>query len=333
MNQEHDIMENKPGSILLRGFVRMCRNWRCLTWTFFLNFLLAALATVPYFAQTSALMDHSLASAGIAGRLDLGKYVEVVRHLGERPSGIWNGAMTLDLTFALLLFVFTPAILSIYLGDEVASLGNMFRVGLRFFWRMVRLTLLFALIAGITLGILSAVRGAMLHKLDDIYVERAFFLWALATGVVVSAVAVFFRVWFDLAELLVVERGTYRIGRLEDRAVRRTLGPAWRLLRGGFLRVYLSFVIVGALGVAGFLLALLLWHAAPPGSTFLAFIFGQLGLFLLLAARFWQRGLEVAWFEIAGPAVTPVAVLIVEPEAPPVVLSPVSDGPTDALPA
>jgi hypothetical protein len=317
MNHEDHIMESKPGSILIGGFVVMCRNWRCLTWAFFLNLLLAAVATVPDIAQLSALLNHSLAAHSLSGRLDLAAYGELFGHLSERPSGIWNSAMSLDFLFAFVLFIFTPAVLSIYLGDEVASLGNLFRIGLRFFWRMVRITLLFALIAGITLGILAACRAGLLNKLDDIYVERGWWAWAVITGLIVAAVAVFFRIWFDLAELITVERGTYRIGRIEDRAVRRTLGPAFRLFRAGFLRLYFSFILVGALGLAGFVLALLLWHALPPGSTFLAFIFAQIGLFLLLAARFWQRGLEVAWFDVAGAAVTPQVAPITTPVIPP----------------
>jgi len=329
MNHENHVVGTKPGSILTGGFVLMCRNWRCLTWTFFINLVLAAIATLPYVAQLSALLDHSLAAKSFTGRLDLGAYIEMVGHLGERPSGLWNSALSLDILFAVVLFVFTPAILSIFLGDEVASLGNMFRVGLRFFWRMVRITLLFALIAGITLAVLGAVRTGLLNKLDDIYVERAWFTWALITALIVGAVAVFFRLWFDLAELLTVERGTYRIGRIEDRAVRRTLGPALKLFRIGFLRLYLSFIFVGALGAAGLLLALMLWHALPPGSTFLAFVFAQIGLFLLLASRFWQRGLEVAWFDYAGAVVTPQVAPIVAPEIPPSY----PEAPSDPLPA
>jgi hypothetical protein len=329
MNHEDHIMESKPGSILFGGFVLMCRNWRCLTWAFFLNLLLAAIATVPDIAQLSALLNHSLAAHSLAGRLDLGAYAELVGHLNERPSGIWNSAISLDFLFAFVLFVFTPAILSIYLGDEVASLGNMFRVGLRFFWRMVRITLFFALIAGVTLGILGALRGGLLNKIDDIYVERGYFAWALGTGLIVGAIAVFFRVWFDLAELLVVERGTYHIGRIEDRAVRRTLGPAFKLFRAGFLRLYLSFIFVGALGFAGLALAVLLWHAVPAKANFLAFVFAQVGLFVLLAARFWQRGLEVAWFEYAGAVVTPVVAPITLPEIPPTL----PEAPSEPLPA
>jgi len=328
MNHEDHIMETKPG-ILSGGFTLMCRNWRCLTWAFFLNLLLAAIATVPYIAQLSDLLNHSRAAHNLAGRLDLGAYAELVGHLGERPSGIWNSAMSLDFLFAIVLFIFTPAILSIYLDDEVASLGNMFRIGLRFFWRMVRIALLFALIGGITIGILGALRGGLLTKLDDIYVERGYFAWSLLTGLVVGAIAVFFRLWFDLAELLVVERGTYHIGRIEDRAVRRTLGPAFRLFRAGFLRLYFSFIFVGALGVAGLALALVLWHAMPARANLLAFIFAQIGLFLLLTARFWQRGIEVAWFEFAGAAVTPVVAPITSPEIPPTL----PEAPSEPLPA
>jgi hypothetical protein len=308
--------DSQSGSILVRGLGRVCRNWRCLTWTFALNLLLGAIATIPYWVQTSNLMDHSLASSGISGRLNLGMILEEMRILTEHPTGSWNGAFALDVIFALVVFIITPGVLSIYLGDEIDSFGNMLRTGLRYFWRFVRLTLFLAIIAGIPLVILGILRNLLLNKLDEIYVEREFFIWSLITGLIVAAVFVFFRLWFDLAEVIVVDRGTYRLGREEDRRVRYALGPSWRVLRAGFWRLYLSFIFVGFLGYAGLLFMLALWHMLPPGSIFLAFILAQAGLFLLMAARFWQRGIEVAWFDEVGALVTPIPV----PIAPPVVV-------------
>jgi hypothetical protein len=308
--------DSQNGSILVRGLGRVCRNWRCLTWTFSLNLLLGALATIGYWVQTSTLMDHSLASRGISGRIDLAMILEEMRILTEHPTGAWNSAFAMDVIFAIVVFILTPGIISIYLGDEIDSFGNMLRTGLRYFWRFVRLSLFLALIAGIPLVILGILRGVLLNKLDNYYVEREFFIWALITGLIIAALAVFFRLWFDLAEILVVERGTYRLGRQEDRRVRYALGPSWRVLRAGFWKLYLAFIFVGFLGYAGLLFTLALWHMLPPGNIFLAFILAQLGLFFLMAARFWQRGIEVAWFDETGVLVTPIPV----PIAPPVIV-------------
>lgn len=307
------------------GFGLMCRNWRCLTWAYFFNLLLAGIATLPLFGQTGPLMDHSLQARHISGLLDLGSLGGAVALMGERPSGMINGTLALDIVFVLVLFLFTPAVLSIYLGDELASLGNMFRVGLRYLWRMVRLGLVFLVIGGIPLGILSGIRAAMLTRLDARYVERDFFLWELATGLVVLFVAIIVRLWFDLAQVVLVERGTYRIGRVESRSAWRAIGPAWRLLRVSFWKLFLSFALIDVLGWGALLLALFAWHAAPPESTLAAFLLGQVGVFLLLTARFWQRGLEVDWFAANAALVVPPVTPLVAPEIHPYVADPVSE--------
>lgn len=300
---------------LTGGFSLMCRNWRCLTWTYFFNLLFAAIAAVPLAGQASAMLNHSMAAQAIAGRLDVGMLGELSMHMGERPSGIFAVSFVLDMLFVLMLFLFTPAIISMYFGDELVSPGNMFRIGFRFFWRMVRIFLWFALIGGVSVGLLFALRGALLKRLDNIYVERQFFFWSVGTLMVVVLVTVFFRLWFDMAQVVLVERGTYRMGRVESRSAWRSLGAAWRLMRAGFWRLYFSWIVIRILCGVAFLLCLALWRAAPPHSTLLAFVLGQLALFSMLASRFWQRGLEVQWCENYGDAVTPRVAPLTPPNA------------------
>ncbi len=322
-------MTNREQShgVLTGGFLLVCRNWRCLTWTYFFNLLLAAVATLPLLGQTSALLNHSLAARGIAGKLDLGTLGGAISLMNERPTGLINSTLALDVAFVALLFLFTPAVISIYLGDDLASLGNLFRVGLRYLWRMVRLGLVFLIVGGIPLGILAAIRGALLAKLDNVYVERDYFLWSLGTELVILFFAIIIRLWFDLSQVVMVERGTYRIGRVESRSAWRSIGPAWRLLWAGFGRLFFSFVLIDLLGVAALLLAVFVWHASSSRAVHLAFLLGQLGLFFLLAARFWQRGVEVQWFGIHGAAITPVVSPLVEPEVPAFVDVPISADP------
>jgi hypothetical protein len=311
-----EIVTTKPGSPLVTGLRLVFSNWRCLTWTYALGLLLGLLATLPVFAQYSSLLDHSLEAARIAGKFDVADYQNAGSLLSERTNGAMTGSIALDVLFALVFFIFTPAILSIYLGDELASLGTMFRTGLRFFWRMVRLTLIFAILAGIIIGILSAVRGGLLSRLDAKgVIERPLFFWSLGTGLFIACVGFFFRLWLDVAQVVVVERGTYRIGRVENRSAWKALGPAWRLMLQGFYPLYFSFVLIGVLSWIGFLAPVALWHAGPSRATHWAFLCGQIALFLLLAGRFWQRGVVAAWFNKYAAAITPVVI----PMKPPVV--------------
>ena len=81
-------------------------------------------------------------------------------------------------------------------------------------------------------------------------------------------------------------------------------------------------MLIGILSWICFLALAALWHAGPAGATHWAFLCGQIGLFLLLAGRFWQRGLVVAWFSKYAAAITPVVI----PMKPPAVDHPVADG-------
>ena len=306
-------------NILASGFSLVCRHWRCLAWAYFFNLLFAALGTIPLMGQLSMLLNHSFYAQRIGGLLDLGAFAEAARFLGERSSGVVTAGLTSGLLFVFVFFLFTPAILSIYLGDELASAGNMFRTGFRFFWRMVRIAILFLLMGILVLGILFAARSALLAKLDATYVERDYFVWAALTLIVIGMIGFFIRLWFDLAQLVVVESGVYRIGRIEDRAVRHAFGPAWRLLRAGFWKLYLSCLLTVIAGRVALVLALLVWRASSPSATLLAFILGQVGAFLLLASRLWQRGVEVEWLgrhkALAVPPVTPLIAPDVRPPA------------------
>ncbi len=301
-----------------RGFffrglgIAVC-NWRCLVWMWVINLVLAGLATVAFSAQAHTLLDHSLASQPVVHTLNLSYIAEFAAQSQKEMAIATPGALALDFMFFVIMFVAWPGVIAINLGDEIASFGNMVRTGLRFFWRFVRFGIVAALIAGAVMGLLHMLRVALLKPIDAAG-ATTFYLWFSGATLVLSyAVLAFFRVWFDLCEVIIVERGGYRLGRMEDRRVVRTLGTGWRLLFRGFWRVYLSFLLIGALGWAVLLFFIMLWHALPPFAPWRAFFLSEIGLFFLLGARFWQRGMEVAWFEKEGSMLTAEAVDLVGP--------------------
>jgi hypothetical protein len=157
-----------------------------------------------------------------------------------------------------------------------------------------------ALVSAPTLGILFALRSILLKHADKIYVERSFFFISMGTFLVVVLVAVFLRLWFDIAEATVI-----RLGMEGDRRVRRSILPAFRLLRKRCCYNYASYFLVGALGWLGASFFLWLWTiAVPPRMVVLAWLVGQLGIVSLLKARIWQRGLVTA-IAFSAPASQP----------------------------
>jgi hypothetical protein len=70
-----------------------------------------------------------------------------------------------------------------------------------------------------------------------------------------------------------------------------------------FFRIFGSFVLVGIVGVCGLVLCLFLWKLLPAHQVWIAALLAQVGLFLLLVSRFWQRGLEAALVLAADPPI------------------------------
>jgi hypothetical protein len=104
-----------------------------------------------------------------------------------------------------------------------------------------------------------------------------------------------------------------------ERRVRQALQPALRLLGRYFFRIVGSFFLSGLAGVGSLALCLLLWKQfVPAHQVWLACLLAQLGLFLLLASRFWQRGIEATLVLTADPPIVAVEEIaaMVEEEMP-----------------
>ena len=198
----------------------------------------------------------------------------------------------------MLLFVFFAGSVFIFVSAEPPRLSVILRGGVAYFWRFVRAAILAGGISAVILGILGAIRAAGLARADALYVERQMFLFTTISGFVVLLVALLLRLWWDLVEAYVVRNAMDGEGR-----VHQALVPAFRLLFRHFFRIFGSFLLVGICGVCGFALCLFLWRLLPAHQVWVAALLAQIGLFLLLASRFWQRGLEAALILAADPPI------------------------------
>jgi len=95
-----------------------------------------------------------------------------------------------------------------------------------YFWRFFRLALFAAVFAGLILGPVGWLRTLYLKHANEKYVEAAYDFRFALTLIVLLLIAVALRLWFDVAEVYVVQMAD------GDRRVRRSLGPSLRLCRG-----------------------------------------------------------------------------------------------------
>lgn len=175
-------------------------------------------------------------------------------------------------------------------------LSVLLRGGVAYFWRFVRAALLAGGSAAIIVSVLLAIRAGLLARADAVYVGRRMFLFSSISLFVILLVALLLRLWWDLVEVYVVRNAMDG-----ERRVHLALLPALRLLFRHFFRAFGSFLLTGLAGVTALALCLALWKALPAHQVWMAALLVQLGLFLLLASRFWQRGLAAAFVMSVDP--------------------------------
>jgi hypothetical protein len=293
-------MKRPLPNLLAQGFRLCLRNWPCVLWAYAVNLVFALVAAVPFATGLASYLDHSLAAQKIAGTIDfsdLGELAIRVRDTSFFPMAI-HTAGWVNLLQLMLLFVFFAGSVFIFVSAEPPRLSVILRGGVAYFWRFVRAAILAGGISAVILGILGTIRAAGLARADAVYVERQMFLFSAISGTLVLLFALLLRLWWDLVEVYIVRNAMDGEGR-----VHQALLPAFRMLFRHFFRIFGSFLLAGIAGVCGLALCLFLWKLLPAHKVWIAALLAQLGLFLLLASRFWQRGLEAALVLAADPPI------------------------------
>jgi hypothetical protein len=290
---------NRPlPSLLVQGFRLTLRSWPFVVWAYAVNLVFGLLAGIPFATGLAPYLDHSLAAQKIAGTIDLSYLGELEIHLRATnffPIAI-RTAGYLNLLQLFVLFVLFAGTMFVYVSAEPPQLSVLLRGGVAYFWRFVRAAIMAGGIAVLILGLLVEIRAAVLDRLSATLFDRQMFVYWAISGAVVVVTALLLRLWWDLVEVYVVRNAMD--GEVQ---VRQALLPAFRLLARHFFRAAGCFLLVGGAGLTAFACCLYLWKALPAHQVWMACLLAQLGLFLLLASRFWQRGIEAALVMSADP--------------------------------
>jgi hypothetical protein len=285
-------------NIFLHGLSLTLRRLPALLWTYLFNLALAFLFSISLNLQLSALLNHSLAAQRLFSGFDIATLGETFLHLHEGPvgdAGAVFGHASIPL-YLLVYFLLVPGTLFCYQADVPARLSTLLKQGLLYFWRFVRITILTLLVSALILGPLSFLQGKWADHVDEHIVGRRGFLATLAGIIVLFLVASILRLYFDLVEVYTVQLGQHLLSNGKpDRRVRRALAPAWRTLRANFSHVWPAFLFLTLVGFAAVILtARISMHMLAQPRVWPMFLLAQLGLFLMLLTRFWQRGAETS---------------------------------------
>ncbi len=294
------------------------RNKRYIVWFYLLNIALAWFGTVAFNNQAHQMLDHSLIADRLVKGFDAGVFFEMLAQ-PEMGTTKTSGAPAID--FAVLFFVatalFLPGVLQGYASTYRLPREDFFRACGRNLWRFIRLMIVAGIVMGIVAGVLFGIRGALIKAAGESTNELLPVYISFAGLLVIFLVMSVLRIWFDLAQADVVLS--------DQRAVRRSIGAAFRHTWRGLGRLLASYVVTTIVAAIVLVGGIWVWMKFVPSSSVAgAFFVSQLTLFLLLIPRFWQRGVAVTYYQqnmvapIAVQAFTPAPVVSPEiPSAPP----------------
>jgi hypothetical protein len=312
--------------LLSNGLGRVSRNKRYIVWFFLLNLVFAVFGTVALREGAHAIVDHSFYPERLMHSFDIGVYAELLL----RPEfGTLKSMDSPALYFACLFFVatalFLPGVFAGYASTYRLPREDFFRACGRNLWRFIRLMIVSGIIMGIIAGALFALNGAQVKHAEESTNELRPFEMQMLGLLVIFLVMTTLRIWFDLAEADIVLN--------DQRAVRKSIGAAFRHTFRGLGRLLASYVLTTA--VAAIILVGGLWSwmkFVSPEGVLRPFVMGQFILLLLLIPRFWQRGVAVSYWQqhmmvpvVAVPPVIPPTVpapVVQEPPAPAPPLTP-----------
>jgi hypothetical protein len=285
-------------SIFFHGLGITLRRFPAFLWTYFFNLGLALAFCFPLYRQLSHLLDGSLASQRLSSGFDLAAVISTATQIHADQAGQAN-AMTSHgsvIAYFVLYFFLVPGTLFCYVTRSKTRLSTLMRQGILHFWRFVRITVLTLIVSGIVLGALFLLQQRWAEFVDDRFVGRASLLLTLGGAFILGLVASLLRLYFDLVEVYTVQLGTHtRPSGRSDRRVRKTLGPAFRLLRSHLVRSWGVFLLLTLLGWgAAFFATRTAMHMLAQPRVWLMFLIAQAGMFAMLFTRFWQRGAEAS---------------------------------------
>jgi hypothetical protein len=307
-------MKNPAGNLLFQGLRITLRNWPCLFWGYVINLSFALVAGISLSRGFAKALGYSIASHGIFGDFNITSVgallLHAVRMRGIEPQGIGLVALSL-LQFAILLFLIAGTV-HIYFTGERSRISVLMVRGEQYFWRFVRVSLLASVVVvPLFVGLLVLRFFLLRHAMETTPNRAAIFSIVSAIAVVLAASPL--RLWLDLIEIYVV-----RNGKLGNRRILSAMRPARGLLARHWLPMLSAFLLAGLIGTGVLTGCVYLWKdAVRADQIWLACLISQIGLFLLLATRFWQRGMEVSLVLAAELAVQPATVAAPAPRESP----------------
>jgi hypothetical protein len=281
------------------------RHRNILWWIFAVNIMLGTLGTLPAARQLDRTLGHSLAGEQLLKGFDLGMFYELQRVPEVNLLRFKTSSYGFAALFAAFMLFMNGGILEVYRQDRRLNTRDFFAASGAFFWRFARLVLFSLVPFALLRNLYLSVDKASDYLGDKAVADQVGFVIWLSGVVIVVLIAMFVRLWFDIAKVHAVASDE-----------RRMLRSAWQGLNATWqirplLWMYLSITLIAGITL---LVALLIWARLPSIAIWPTFILFEIVVLVQLGARLWQMASATIWYKRHAEGVLPVSVDFTTPQ-------------------
>jgi hypothetical protein len=310
-------MSDQPG-LLREGFSRTWHYQRVLWFIFFINLALSHFAAGPIIHKLDGVTDHSLHAQRLSNMFDVATFSDLSSNPEVKLFEAAGSSVSSSIVFFFIVLFLTGGILEAYRSDRKLTTREFFEACGSYFWRWVRLLILmlFVLIPVFMLGsFVSKETGTLL---DDAAHEKTGYFFFVAGMGVVGLIAMFIRLWFDIAQVRAVVE--------EETGMWRNAGRAFKITTGNFGSLFWMYLRISVLGWLVFAAGLYIWAKMPPARFGWTIFFLEVVVLCGFGVRLWQRACEMTWYQrtflsrvgVPVPVAAPASSLVkIAPPVPP----------------
>jgi hypothetical protein len=282
-------MADEQKGVVAAGFSLLWRRQGVLWWVFVVNLVCGALGAAPAMMELDRALGHTLAGQKLTRVFDLGMFAELLR---LRDVNIMRHS-TSSYLFAFVFFLFmlfvTGGILETYHQDRRLTTGDFFAASGAFFWRFVRLLLLSIIPFVIVSMIYQALDKVADHVGDRAIADQVGIFLSFAALIVFMLLALWVRLWFDIAQVRAVAQN--------ERRMWRNLWRSWRITWHDLRRLFWMYFLIALLAWVTLAIGLVIWSKLPATATPLTFLVLELIVFFQLTTRLWQLASAMSWYQ------------------------------------
>jgi len=291
-----ETMAHVKQGVVADGASLVWRRRGILWWVFAVNIVLGALGTLPAAMQLNKSLHHTLAGEQLVRGFDLGMFYELLRVPEVNLLRFRTGSYAFAALFAVFMLFISGGILEVYRQDRRrVDTGDFFTASGAFFWRFAQLTLFSLAPFALLREAYFDVEKAADYLGDKVLADQVGFVMWLVGMIILVLLALFVRLWFDIAKVRAVVLNKRRMWPNMWQACGITL----RQLRT-LLWMYLRISLVAWFTL---LVAFLIWMKIPPTAIWATLVLLELVMLVQLGARLWQMASATVWYKRHAEAV------------------------------